>query len=700
MKSTLKYFVRPYLFAFSLPFLGLLLWNCNVSPFEGQSSNQEMRKDPTKLVFAFPKSGAFTKDNFYDFPYPHTLRLDADGTPALGGFPLPKRKTACPKPNIQDPLVGRLVDNINPDDYIAGLVKTADKQSQGFSLNPSIFFRFQRGLHPATIPPISATITKASPIFLIDIDPKSPRKGERIPLKIHPGLESRFFPSPTVVLRPFDGFPLRAKTMYAAVILTKNIRDKDGWPITTSPEFQKLASKTPLSDPIQEKLRKSYEPMFTFLASQEKIEAKDIAAATVFVTGDPLKEQYELYEFVSKKLPAPKPPLEMKCSENSSSTPYITCTGLFESPEFQNGSAPFIALDSGVFTREKDGTFKYRMGKFRFALTIPKQYTRANAVTQRPMPVVMYGHGTGGSYRSFINNSTARRLALAGIAGFGIDQAVNGNRTTTVGNLRLDFLFFNAINLPAARDNIRQSAADYHWQVRFLKLFKPAYKGQTLSFDHKRIWFMGHSQGGLIAPLFLALEKEVHAAYLSAPGALLVNTLLHKTEPAKPIKIPDLLKYMLCDPKAENTPFQPVIGAVQNFFDPADPINFAPLLITPDRPHLHLLMTEGLTDRYAPPEVFDPLAVAAGLPILGKVHKPLPGLQMRQISAYPLPTRGNYVNAAGQRVTVGFTQHKECKYASGSTCDGHFVSTNNPNALQNWITFFHSLMHDSVAQVH
>ena len=37
-------------------------------------------------------------------------------------------------------------------------------------------------------------------------------------------------------------------------------------------------------------------------------------------------------------------------------------------------------------------------------------------------PVVLYAHGTGGNYLSFVSGGVAERLARAGLASVGVDQ--------------------------------------------------------------------------------------------------------------------------------------------------------------------------------------------------------------------------------------------------------------------------------------
>ena len=72
-----------------------------------------------------------------------------------------------------------------------------------------------------------------------------------------------------------------------------------------------------------------------------------------------------------------------------------------------------------------------------------------------------------------------------------------------------------------ARDNPKQGALDDFQLLRLVKAIDVAAApttGAPIKFDPARIYFKGHSQGGLTGPLFLAAEPEVKAAVLSGAG--------------------------------------------------------------------------------------------------------------------------------------------------------------------------------------
>jgi hypothetical protein len=127
---------------------------------------------------------------------------------------------------------------------------------------------------------------------------------------------------------------------------------------------------------------------------------------------------------------------------------------------------------------------------------------------------VLYAHGTGGDYRSFIDDGTATALAGQCLASMGVDQIFHGTRpgapTGPNAEARIQTLFFNFENPLAARTNPRQSGVDEAARARLFTAsgattIVPASvskEGTEIRFDGSKLAFFGHSQGGLNGPLF------------------------------------------------------------------------------------------------------------------------------------------------------------------------------------------------------
>ena len=114
-----------------------------------------------------------------------------------------------------------------------------------------------------------ATMSVRSPLFLIDVDPKSPERGSLIPLESRYFASSlRYIPARTLALKPVAGFILRPGTLYAAV-LRRDLGDRSGRPLGTAPDFEKIKSKSPhsASDAAAERARSIHADVFDYLAS-------------------------------------------------------------------------------------------------------------------------------------------------------------------------------------------------------------------------------------------------------------------------------------------------------------------------------------------------------------------------------------------------------------------------------------------------
>ena len=100
--------------------------------------------------------------------------------------------------------------------------------------------------------------------------------------------------------------------------------------------------------------------------------------------------------------------------------------GKIKLPIFQTGTAPYLRpADGGAINIVGGNAVKVRDEEVCFALTLPK-----GAAPTAGWPLVIYGHGTGGSFRSFIRDGVAASLAKAGtkMAVLGFDEVQHGAR--------------------------------------------------------------------------------------------------------------------------------------------------------------------------------------------------------------------------------------------------------------------------------
>jgi pimeloyl-ACP methyl ester carboxylesterase len=285
-------------------------------------------------------------------------------------------------------------------------------------------------------------------------------------------------------------------------------------------------------------------------------------------------------------------------------------------------------------------------------------------------------HGTGGSFRTHVLNGTARVLSRGSVkfAVLGIDQVVHGPRRGA-STESPDNLFFNFLNPDAARGNPLQGAADQLSLMRFAATIDGTGDMPT-TIDPTKVVFFGHSQGGTEGSLMLPYGDDYKAAVLSGNGGSLIHALLNKTSP---VDVKAVLPFLVQDPSlndgSDTGEFSPVLTLLQQWIDPADPLNFARLVGTPPAGHTmkSTFETYGLGDTYAPPVTLDNYSIA------GRFVHVEPVLLDILLPHAPPPVAGNL--SMGM-ITLGMRQYEP---ADGD--DGHFVVFDVPQANQDMVRF-------------
>src|SRR5690606_33893991 len=128
------------------------------------------------------------------------------------------------------------------------------------------------------------------------------------------------------------------------------------------------------------------------------------------------------------------------------------------------------------------------------ALTVPKA-----ASFESPLPLVIATHGTGGSFRTHVDNGIAASLTSVDVDGQTVNFAVLGFDQVEHGPRRGDStespdnLFFNFLNPDASRGNPLQGAVDLLSVVRFARTLRNG--AGPIDVDPEAIAVFGHSQG-------------------------------------------------------------------------------------------------------------------------------------------------------------------------------------------------------------
>ncbi len=585
--------------------------------------------DATAL-FQVPK-GAPPPDGFYALPYPNNIRVDdVTGLIDLG-------------------------DHLRPTQILGEYIDAVAAKVRGFSLSAPGFFRFDNPIDPSSLPadPPSSVAAAAS-VYLVCVDANSPDYGTRVPLRLRfEPVNGEAIGRNWLAVLPYPGFVLRNTTTYAMVV-TNRVRATDGSAVKASADFSAIAADTTPADSSLARAQLKYAPLWAWLDEAGGDERADVVAAAVFTTQNAIELMGKIREVVWTLDPPSPRDIEWQREDDD----FIMYDGVYDAPNFQVGLPPYLQAPNGeIVTDGQTGMpVIQRWEELRFSFSIPK-----GPMPKNGWPVVLYQHGTGGSFHTYRNNGSAKRLGQEGLAVLAIDQVLHGPRNP--GGVP-DVHFFNFANPDAARNNTLQGALDNYQLLRLALNFDYTERhpgGRTIRFDPDRIYFFGHSQGGLTGPSFLAHEPLVKGAILSGAGALLYLSLLNKTEP---IDIAGIVGAFIRDFPLDE--FNPFLGMLQNYLDISDPGSYARLISTEPLPGIerkHLFHSEGLTDRFTPVPAIEAFAVSLGSHLVEPVLQDIEGLRLRGREPLTAPVTGNQ-----DGITNVLLQYNE---ESGS--DGHFV---------------------------
>jgi hypothetical protein len=485
--------------------------------------------------------------------------------------------------------------------------------------------------------------------------------------------------------------PLTAGHTYAVVLGTGAIRSATGDTAQQDPDLAALLGPTRPTDADLGRAWDAYAKLRTYL-SQEGIAPATVANATVFTVSDPKRDMQLVRDAVAAES-APVLSSLFQCGTSTGADPcsdntearrcpeaadpdFVEVHGKISMPIFQMGTQPYERPADGGGLNIVDGrAVKVRNEEVCFALTLPK-----GDPPQAGWPLLVHGHGTGGSFRSFISDGIATQMAKASpkVAVMSFDSVGHGQRRGSSAR-KPEELVFNVVNPRAARDNFAQGAADLLTAFKLPRAATPqGWTGPTLRFAPK-VAFFGHSQGATHGSLALPFTDDAPLAVLSGAGASLALSLQYKTSP---VSVPMGIQILLGEPLDPN---HAMLFIWQNFFDRADPANFNRHIIQKPvggRAPKHVYMSWGTGDTFSPPATLKANAAFLGVPpvrpfLVEDDLRDLPGPVDR-------PVRLD-MTAPGGNVTAAVFQ-----YAPPDGSDGHFVATRNTTAVRDWVAFLAS----------
>ena len=664
--------------------IGCVGGNCTVTPpgqpfgmpWAGVACADVKKGASVRAYFEVPGATDADEDDFFRLPFPNDVRRSSQGVLDLKGFPTP----------------GSALLGVDP---VQSYVDAIAANDSAWGAYPTVTFRFSGSIDGATL--------DQSTIHLSDVTPG-----------LKPGQDdsgnwsSTYSPSRSayvcdnwLAIERGHGRPLQPGHTYAFWLST-GVKADDGSPVERSPNLISLLSATAPTDPKLTTPYANYKPLRDFIAAagtSAPKSADDILNASVITVGAILDPMTQLAASVAAQ-PAPTSHDWIKCGPGVTS-PCAQAKGdracgapnaafdeyqaLVSLPIFQKGfpkGEPYLTpADGGDIALSNPAPRE----DVCLGLTIPK----GKAMPAAGWPVVIFAHGTGGSFRSHMNDSTAGVLSKSPtpFAVLGIDQVEHGPRRGTSSESPNN-LFFNFSNPKAARGNPLQGAADQLSLLRLagaLDVSAAQSGGDAIKLDPASIAFFGHSQGSTEGSLAMPFADGVRAVVLSGNGASLKFALLNKTQP---VNIAGGLPLVLQDPSLAGTgatpEMHPVLSLLQQWIDPADPLHFARAITrNPQAGHdpKNVFQTYGLGDSYAPPITLREYAMAGQLDVVAADASATSPDDIPLTKAQASGVSGN-VTLTTKKYTLGVRE-----YGPPAKDDGHFVAFDVPSANADVVRF-------------
>ena len=628
----------------------------------GCASNAETTNPEAGTLVAFDLASDFANpETFFEFPYPSNLRLGPGGGPIGAGFPNPKNKA------------------------VLRTVKATIDEHPGFPQLPVAYFKFS-----APMPELDENAVIAaeatSPVWLVDVDAKSPSRGQLIPTAatILPWdlylAESDEVPTRVLAVSAWPGFILEGNHTYAFVV-RRSLKDAAGKELGAPRALVSLLEgKNPGGQRGAEALE-NYAPLASTLRDVLKVPATEIAAATVFTTGDVPAALADLGDRVLEKYDLTIDGLTLDAEESGRNDRVCILQGTIAFPQFQKGTPPYDT--DGLFVTGPDALpVEQRSERAPVVISIPKRTMPTDGY-----PLTLYFHGSGGVSRALIDRGPWRPMdpttckandrgdwdkvdgcfetgkgpawvvAPEGIAMAGTALNVNPERLPGAG----DYAYANIQNLAAVRDTFRQGVLEQRLFLDALgKLRIPANtlagcSGVALPngasdyhFRGGQVSVQGQSMGGLYTNMFGATEPRVGAVVPTGAGGYWSYMFMRTTVFGNTRG----LIATLLDANGKLSYMHPAMQAVETAIESADPIVFTPRLARsplPKHPVRSIYAPAGKLDSYFPMAVFDAMAIGYGVPQAGNEIWPemQRGLKLVALDGYrSFPLQENQIGRA------------------------------------------------------
>jgi len=448
---------------------------------------------------------------------------------------------------------------------------TLINELDGFNLQPRLSIPFSG--------PIDVTTVNSRTVLLVKLgDTTSPADagGEIV------GINQTVWDVATNTLHVESDELLDQHSRYA-LIVTRGIRDADGEPVRQSDEFRAFRRGLNLGQTGDPDLKEYRKDLLTALrvARRAGVPSRNVVTASVFTTMSATAVLEKIRDQIHAATPEPADFLlgpggmrtvfdldditgmtwGQQTRVNAPLSPVNLATELTALRDLVPGAVGRIAY--GKYTSPE---YLVHPGEFIPAVATdtgtPQVQSNMDVyfnviLPSGPMPpggwpVAIYGTGQEGAKDTWLLRVAASNAAH-GIAtvsinyygrGFGplstitVESGTGGPVTFLAGGRSVDqsgngdfgggFGGRIALNpMISIRDSHRQTAADWMQLVRVIQTGVDVEADGVSDLDPSRIYYFGNSIGGLMGPLFMAVEPDVHAGVLNAfGGAQATNTRL------------------------------------------------------------------------------------------------------------------------------------------------------------------------------
>lgn len=462
-------------------------------------------------------------EHFLDLPFPSDALLDERGRPDLQGFPAPDQELAA-----------SLVD---------GWARRLEQTAVGVGNNPAAYFRFEGPLDGVPEGRSQTAGSPDDPVLWVGLDDP-----ELLPLELRfvgDPLGDPFYGEHTLAAAPALGAPPRSGQRYAAVVMASaGAVSPPGYAVDDEVRAA-LAAAGVSGEPavatsftVQDatgQLRALFDDADGRLPDWSGVRFRRVVhlrysqgqtpsgqdatvATATFEDGEesvawlaPLGESGEHeVDLLDWPMAVYQAEIETLNYQGLDDRPYMSA-GLGHLTDFDRMSGWIDMTDGAPPTPEPE--------PMRVVVSLP---LGADGRPLEGAPVILYDHGTGGhAYhsvqrrnRSDDGRPIAQALADEGVAIIGRDAALYGTRYPLIDEgYGASLGFYNIVNLPAFRDNQRQTAIDGHLLLRFVEdgLNQALPEG---SVDPGRVARAGHSLGSVTANLGAAGEPWAYQGVL------------------------------------------------------------------------------------------------------------------------------------------------------------------------------------------